>query len=227
MKRLGIVGCVLGLASIAGCGSAGSEGTKASEDEVISTSCSSLSLEALRPGAREFLLAQGLGSANEEGVIIPDLMATRWTALKIIEPLVENRGSTCLVVMNLATVTKTQDGDAVEPTMEFEVIAVDKATKAFERFEKSIAVPERLQAAYGPARVMMSDGGWQVETSFYYVELTGSSKVLDTWKAVAAGIEISGFAAHLSAKNVKHEGDSPTGEPDGKAEFDPTPNRTW
>lgn len=103
------------------------------------------------------------------------------------------------------------------------------------KFEDLVAVPDRLNVAFGVQSYSRVDTntGMSCRTTalpedLYYAEITGAS-VLEVMKSVHGQIPYSGFWANLSATNVTTDPTTgiTTGTPDGKLPFDPTAGRTW
>ncbi|KAL7751588.1 hypothetical protein RI367_003052 [Sorochytrium milnesiophthora] len=90
---------------------------------------------------------------------------------------------------------------------EFDVAGFDTASGQFQPFESVISVPDQLQIAAGFAKA-------QPDEHFFYASLEGQQAV-NAAKSVLTGIRVCGFKAHLPEV------------PTGKADFDPTPGRTW
>ncbi|KAL7752996.1 hypothetical protein RI367_001447 [Sorochytrium milnesiophthora] len=91
----------------------------------------------------------------------------------------------------------------------FQVVAYT-GNSQFQLFEDVVLTAQSLTAAFGASA---ADATGQT-SSLYYAQLTGSGAV-NAYKAIAAGVDVCGFSATLPV------------QPTGKADFDPTPDRTW
>jgi hypothetical protein len=216
MGRIGLLS--LAALSLVACSADGASAPEATEGSLATAGCAGQSPDALRERARAFLFSSGLASPADEQDF--GFARSQWVPVKVVAPVVTTASSTCLVALNLAMVSPgagAGGADMVEPGASNDVIAYDLQTKSFKRFEEAVAVPPALQVAFGQQDAREAP-------SFYYVELAAAG---DAWKSILAGVVYEGFSASISAKNVVSSPSGLTGEPDGKATFDPTPNRTW
>jgi hypothetical protein len=165
--------------------------------------CASRLTPATEAKVRKHMLAEGLIRDGDE-VELPEIgVRTRWTLRRLVPAV----GESCMAIMAICQHVAGQ----VTCDTEFDVIGLQLAPLASQDkvipFEKLYTIPKKLIATIGGR-----PGSGLDFSSYYYVELTGSSAIAaaKTWLAKAPYGGFSGLAVL-----------------GGKAPFDPTQGRNW
>jgi hypothetical protein len=181
---------------------------------------------AVNKAAREFGFKSGLISKADEAIreFFP---VQKWTLVKAVP-----EGNGCALVMDLCMALTPKD-EPICSGAAYEVLAL-KAGKVV-KFQDAFTVPFTLRAGIGLIQPDFHPGpedqsppvqGSELPTDLYYVELSGDS-ALDAMKSIVSKTPYGGFSGTISAKNRHRVNGKVDGDPDGKWDFDPTPERTW
>ncbi len=169
----------------------------------VSSDCAKQMGPATAKAVRAYMLKNGLIRPDEEQKF-PDLgIDVRWELTKVVSV-----GAKCFAVEAICSTTagKKECGQA------YEVMALVKSprTKKYEvmAFEKVQVIPSSAVAKIG----LEPGNSHQHEKNYYYALLSGAD-VLAATKSIVAKAPYFGFSGVVSR--------------DGRASFDPSPNRDW
>lgn len=149
--------------------------------------------------AHGFMARNGMIRENEEKDRPRYKISSKWK----LTDRVRDQGHELLIMQIVDRVEEKE-----QRRFEFEVLVLidNQGQKTIARFEDVYVLPQSVIVKIGHAEPTSGD------TSFYYVELAGPS-LIAALKSAHSGYRYHGFMGTII--------------PGGKADFDPTPGRTW